>query len=114
MRFVSPASLAGRGGNTNQATLMATNRPVAYPTPSRHYAPDTSNLRISEPYVVLIPDSDFRTLSRAKRYVPCAFIDKANPGLFINAGQFPNYRSANDLTNQLRRLGFDARVFYRP
>lgn len=68
----------------------------------------------SGPYVVVVPGSGSALLGQVRRIAWGAFPDKARQGAFINAGSFNDVDRADALSSQLRAIGLDARVAYRP
>ena len=66
------------------------------------------------PYVVVVPGSSSALLGQVRRVAWGAFPDKARQGAFINAGSFNDIDRADALSSQLRAIGLDARVAYRP
>ncbi|MBD1911543.1 MULTISPECIES: peptidoglycan-binding domain-containing protein [unclassified Leptolyngbya] len=65
------------------------------------------------PYVVAIPGNDPDDLRVVRRRVPTAFYDDSSQGSFINAGNYPSRSVAEDIVDDLRDRGIDARLSYR-
>ncbi|MBD2311982.1 hypothetical protein H6G20_09955 [Desertifilum sp. FACHB-1129] len=68
----------------------------------------------TNPYIVAIPTHNFQLLDRVQRQVPSAFITDSRLGHYILAGAFTHRLLAESLNMQLRHLGFNARVVYKP
>jgi hypothetical protein len=66
------------------------------------------------PYVVAIPYANEGLLDRVQTVVATAFITESRFGPYVNAGASPRRVPAEQVSRQLRRAGFDARVIYRP
>jgi cell division protein FtsN len=50
----------------------------------------------------------------AQAIVPGAYRAQSARGIYVYAGSFANRRQAEDLSQQLRDAGLDARVAFRP
>jgi hypothetical protein len=68
----------------------------------------------NHPYVVAIPSRNDDVLDRVQAIVEYAFITESRFGPYVQAGASPRRRPAEQVSRQLRRAGFDARVIYRP
>jgi peptidoglycan hydrolase-like protein with peptidoglycan-binding domain len=68
----------------------------------------------SLPYVVAIPDRESSTVGEVQALVPGAYRAQSSRGVYVYAGSFANRRQAEDLSEQLRAEGLDARVAFRP
>lgn len=66
------------------------------------------------PYVVVVPGQGAERLAAVRQCVPDAFQTDLRLGAYIRAGAFPQRRSAERLSRQLRRLKLNARVMYLP
>lgn len=64
------------------------------------------------PYVVVIPGGEEALLDRVQAYYPRAFLTDSRLGRYVQAGAFSTYSEAVELNDQLRAVGFDARVVY--
>jgi hypothetical protein len=65
-----------------------------------------------KPFVVVIPTSDFQTLTKVQQYAPLAFMSQSRLGSYIQAGAFADLETAQSLSYELRHRGFDAHVAY--
>jgi peptidoglycan hydrolase-like protein with peptidoglycan-binding domain len=61
-------------------------------------------------YVVVVPIRRADTLPRVRNYLPKAFAAKSRLGNYVNAGAFRDRSEAEQHSQYLRELGFDARV----
>lgn len=66
------------------------------------------------PYVVAIPTPDPGSLEKLQQAIPTAFITYSHLGWYIQAGAADHPQKAEILNLQLRLLGWDSRVIYRP
>jgi cell division protein FtsN len=98
----------------SQTNTPATDAPITDATSAA--LPDTITLGqpCNHPYVVAIPRPDEALLDRVQTIVGAAFITESRLGFYVQAGASPRRRPAEQVSRQLRRAGFDARVIYRP
>jgi cell division protein FtsN len=66
----------------------------------------------NSPYVVAIPARRDDLLDEVQEIVPTASLNESRRGQYIQAGAFPRRSLAEDLSRELRKQGFDARVVY--
>lgn len=72
-----------------------------------------SEQRANLPYVAAITESRGK-LPRVQQSFGNATLDSARQGDFINIGSYNRYSAASNRVREARRLGFDARILYKP
>jgi hypothetical protein len=66
------------------------------------------------PYVVAIPESNNTVLADVRQFLPNAFLAGSRRGPYVYAGAFLRRDQAEQIAQQLRTQGLDARVVFRP
>lgn len=94
------------GQSSVQAQSAASTGPSAEPPPIVLGQPQDL------PYVVIIPTDDSRVLAWLQRRIPEAFLSASRLGRYIQAAAFSEREPAEELSQQLRSHGLDARVVY--
>lgn len=93
--------------------------PTGKPSNSSSYTPITNrppnNPDAQNRYVVVVPGNSTSLLNRVQLYSQTgAFINtRDRRGTYIQAGRFPNFKTADAQTRVLRQAGLDARIDYQ-